>query len=201
MRSERLLKSSGEFVTAFGKVTGLAGRLALVFHVLESPFSPMVSADVMTRVVRIIREFIVPTYRYVFDSQGSMSAYDAWVIEYIIQYSDKPSITLSDIKRGARRQFEKAGVKQNLTQNEWTLGAMYLLEKMGWVARIDDGSKEYQSVAEWLINPHLKTTFREYREAVVRAKMERDKDRLEKAGITHYEAKAVTHGAEILECV
>lgn len=199
MRSERLLKSSAEFVTAFGKVTGLAGRLALVFHVLESPFSPMVSAELMARVVRIIREYIIPTYRFVFDANGSMTAFDSWVVEYIIQYADTESITLSDIKRAARRQFEKAGVKQSLSQTEWVIGAMYLLEKMGWVARIDDGSQEHKAIAEWLINPHLKTTFRDYREAVVKAKLERDRERLDKAGLTHQ--APVTHGADVLEYV
>ena len=46
----------------------------------------------------------------------------------------------------------------------------------GWVARADDGSQEGRGVAEWLINPHLKTMFQDYRRAVVEVKMERAHD-------------------------
>jgi hypothetical protein len=151
------------------------GRLALIFHVLESPFEPAVDVSVIDRVVRIVREYIVPTYRYVFDGEGSMSAFDSWIMEHIIQHADLDKITMSEIKRSARRPFDKAGIKTSWNQNEWTIGAMYLLEKMQWVARIDDGSQEGKGHAEWLINPNLKTTFKSYRDAVVKAKVERNK--------------------------
>jgi hypothetical protein len=199
MQSERLIKSSPEFITAFGKITGLAGRLILIFHAIESPFNPVVGSDTVERVVRIVREYVVPTYRYVFDAEGSMSAFDAWIVEHIIQHADKPSVTMGDIKRSARRQFEKAKVMQNWHQNEWTICAMYILAEMNWVRRIDDGSKESQGHAEWLINPHLATTFQDYRAAVVKAKLQRDRERLDKAGITY--TNPYQHGAEVLEYV
>lgn len=196
MHSERLMRSSNEFVTAFGKIVGMAGRLALMFHILETPFNNTVSADVVHRVIRIVREYIIPSYRYVFDGEGSMSTFDSWVMEYIIQHSDQESIEMSQIKRSARRPFEKAGVKQSWNQNEWTIGAMYLLEKMKWVARIDDGSQEQRGHAQWLINPHLKTTFKAYRDAVVRAKVDRQADRLEKSGSPR---PNLVHGADSLD--
>jgi hypothetical protein len=40
-----------------------------------------------------VREYIVPTYRYVFDGEGSMSAFDSWVMEHIIQHADLEKIT------------------------------------------------------------------------------------------------------------
>lgn len=199
MRSERLLKSSGEFVTAFGKIVGLAGRLMLVFHVIESPFNPVVDAALVKRVIRIVKDYVVPAYRHVFDAAGSMSNFDMWCIEYIIQHADLPSLTLSDMKIAGRRQMDKAGVKQVWHQNDWVTSAMYMLEKMGWVARVDDGSQEHKGKAEWLINPHLQTTFKEYREAVIKAKLERDAYRLKKAGVKYMQP--MTHGAESLECI
>lgn len=198
MHSERLARASNEFLTAFGKITGLAGRLILLFHTIESPFSDTVDADIVRRVVRIVREFIVPTYRYVFDGDGSMSAFDQWVIEYIIQHADLERITLSDLKHSARRQFERAKVTSLFQQNEWTIGAMYLLEQMGWVARVDNGSQEGRGQAEWLINPHLKTTFTAYRKAVVQAKVAQDIDILSKAG--PHRTSAI-HGRELLDCI
>lgn len=199
MRSERLMRSSPEFVTAFGKITGLAGRLILVFHAIEAPFSQTVDAALVERVVRIVRHYVIPAYRYVFDTDGAMSAFDAWLVEYVIQHADLPDIKMADIKRAARRPFEKAGLKTPWAQTEWVIGGMLLLEKMGWVARIDDGSQEARGTAEWLVNPHLKTTFKEYRQAVVRAKLEMKETILNKADVDFYTAS--THGAEILECV
>ena len=196
MKSERLMRSSNEFITAFGKITGLAGRLALIFHIIENPFSHSVTADLMQRVVRIVRDYVVPTYRYVFDIDSSMSAFDNWIMEYIIQHADKPSVTMSEIKMAARRPFEKANITRSFDKNEWVLSAMTLMERMKWVARIDDGSREYQGHVEWLINPHLQTTFKEYRAAVVRAKAQRNEDRIQKAGSHHI---PYTHGQDILE--
>lgn len=193
MKSERLIRSSNEFITAFGKITGLAGRLALVFHIIESPFTPVVSGELMERVIKIIRGYVVPAYRYVFDGTGSMSTFDNWVLEYIIQHADLPRVTMSDIRTSARRSFQKAGVKSNFDQREWVSSAMSVLEKMSWVARIDDGSKEHIGHIEWLINPHLKTMFKDYRDAVVRAKFERNQDRIERAGSSRV---PYTHGME-----
>lgn len=195
MKEERIMKSSNEFVMAFGKITGLVGRLALVFHILENPHQTVISAELMARVIRIAREYVIPAYRYVFDGDGSASSFDSWVMEHILQHADLERITLSEVKRSARRPFERANVKTNWHQNEWTIGAMHLLEKMQWVARIDDGSKEGQGQAEWLINPHLKTTFKAYRDAVVRAKMARNQERIDKAALPY---PNIVHGADSL---
>jgi hypothetical protein len=196
MQQERLMKSSNEFIMAFGKITGLVGRLALIFHIIEDPHKPTVSAELMTRVVRIAREYVTPAYRHTFDSEGSSSVFDSWVMEYVVQYADKDTLSLVYIKRGARRPFERADVKTPYQQTEWVISAMYLLEKMNWVARIDDGAKENIGQAEWAINPHLKTTFKAYRDAVVRAKLARNQDRLDRAGsnLPHN-----THGADSLQ--
>jgi hypothetical protein len=169
-QNERLVRSSDTFLTAFGKLEGLAGRLALVFHVIESPFMPTVSAEIMRRVIRIIREYVIPTYRYLLDGDGSMSAFDAWVVDHVIHYCDLPRLTLSEIKRSARRPFERASVDQPWQQNQWVLNSMHLLEQRGWVAREDDGQQEQRGIASWLINPALKTTFATHRKAVIQAR-------------------------------
>lgn len=171
-QNERLLRSSDTFLTAFGKMEGLAGRLILLFHAIETPYLPTVSADIVKRVVRIVRQFIIPTYRYLLDDDGSMSAFDSWLVDYIIQYADQPKLTMSDIKRSARRVFEKAHITHPMMQNQWVMNGMYLLEQRHWVRRADDGTQEHKGFAEWLVNPSLTTMFSEYRKAVVRAKDE-----------------------------
>jgi adenine-specific DNA methylase len=55
-------------------------------------------------------------------------------------------------------------------KDQAVLGAMYPLEQAGWVMRIDDGTKEHQHVAQWAINPEIKTIFKAHREKVIKAK-------------------------------
>lgn len=171
--TERLLRSSNTYMTAFGKLEGLVGRLALVFHAIEVPFSGAVSADVMRRVISIVQGYVIPVYRHLYDGDDSSSStYDQWVTDYIIQHADEESLTMSDIKVASRRQFEKAGVRHSMEQSQWIIGAMFLLTSWGWVRRIDDGTQEHRGQAEWLINPALAVMFKDYRKAIVKAKRE-----------------------------
>lgn len=196
-RTERLVRASGTYMTAYGKLEGLLGRLALIFHVIESPFNPEVSASVVERCVEIIKGYVIPVYRYLYDKDDdSSSTFDLWVTEHIIHHSDLAKISLSDIKKSARRPFEAAGIKNTGEQSQWVLNAMALLENRGWVARADDGSLEHRGTAEWFINPHLQTIFADHRKAVVQAKVDRESGRLSRA--EHYRG-SIIHGADLLD--
>lgn len=166
-QDERLLHSGDVFMTAFGKLEGTAGRLILLFHVIENPFNLIVSADIVHRVVRFIKGYLIPAYRYAFGEVGGTNTFDVWVTDYIIQHCDKQTITLSEIKRGGRRQFDGISPWQ---QDQWVLGAMQVLETTGWVIRMDDGSRENQHHAQWAINPTLATQFADHRKRVIAAK-------------------------------
>lgn len=172
--NERLVNASNAFLQAYGKLEGLAGRLILMFHVIENPYNQTVSADLVERVIRLVRTFIIPTYRYLLDDDGNMSTFDLWLVEHLIQHADQESITISEIRRSALRQWEKVNVQNPLVQAQWVLNSMYALEvregSRGWVIRADDGSEEHRGKAKWYINPHLVTIFADYRKAVVRAK-------------------------------
>lgn len=203
-QKERLVKASQTYMTAFGKLEGLVGRLALVFHAMENPFVMEVPASVVERVIRLVRSYVIPAYRYLYDrDETSSTTFDLWVMEHVIHHADSPSILMRDIKRSARRQWELNNVKHPQEQSQWILNAMGLLEKPedpgnGWVIRADDGTQEGKGVAEWLINPYIKTIFAEHRLAVIRAKVERDEDLLSKFGIDHVRGTTV-HGADLLE--
>lgn len=170
--NERLIRSSDTFLTAFGKLEGLAGRLILLFHVMENPHSVDVSADVVERVITIIKRYVIPAYRYLLDEDGSMSAFDAWLTDYILQHADEASMTLGRLRPSCRRPFETAGITQKWQQEQWVIAGMHQLEQQGWVKRTDDGSKESQGKVEWSINPSLKTVFKDHRMKVIRAKKE-----------------------------
>lgn len=180
-KNERLLRASDTFLTAYGKLEGLTGRLILLFHAIESPYEPLVSTDVVERVVRIVRRFIIPTYRYLLDDEGSMSSFDSWMVDYVIQHANEPKLSMSKIRAGARRQWEHARITQPMVQYQWVMNAMATLEKAApgqqpWVARADDGLKEHTGQVEWFVNPSLVTMFKEYRTAIIKAKDARMKE-------------------------
>lgn len=166
-RDERLLQSEDTYMTAFGKIEGLAGRLMLVFHLIESPFSTHVSADLAHRVIELVKTYVIPAFRYALCELSDSNSFDVWLRDHIIQHCETPTMTLSEIKRSARRQLEKTNVWQ---QDQMVYGAMYPLEKARWVMRIDDGSRENQHQAQWAINPALAEQFKEHRMSVIRAK-------------------------------
>jgi hypothetical protein len=189
---ERLLQSDDTFMTAFGKVEGLAGRLMLMFHLMESPFSFTVSGDLAARVIHIVQTYIIPAYRYALSELSGSANFDTWMRDYIIQHADEPMITMAEIKRSARRQIEKTNVWQ---QDQMIYGAMYPLEQGRWVMRLDDGSRENQHFAQWVINPALAVQFKDHRVEVIQAKQRQLDDiyRLSK------KEKPRVYGAELLD--
>lgn len=171
---ERTLHSGPVFMTAFGKLEGLVGRLALVWHVMENPFSAQVSGKTMEQVTRLVRGYLVPVLRYAFDSElGGVTGFDQWCADHIIHYSDHPTITMSEIKQSARRQLTGMSV---WGADQMVLQAMYLLEQAGWVVRMDDGSRLNQHHAQWGIHPQLNTIFKDHRRKVIEAKQRRMDD-------------------------
>jgi hypothetical protein len=189
---ERLLQSDDTFMTAFGKLEGLTGRLMLMFHLMESPFSLQVSADVAQRVILMVQTYIVPAYRYALAEMSGASNFDTWLRDYIIQHADESTITMAEIKRSARRQIEKVNVWQ---QDQLIYGAMHPLEQGHWVMRMDDGSRENQHHAQWAINPVLVTEFKDHRQEVIRAK-QRQLDEIYRLS---KKEKPRVYGAEILD--
>lgn len=169
VRDERLLRPGPIFMTAFGKMEGLVGRLALLWHMMTQPMSIEVPEQTMVDAVRVVRDYVVPSMRYVYE--GEVGGFDQWCADYLIQYSDQPSITLSQIRRGARRQLE--GLNQ-WAQIDKVLASMHTLEQARWVARVDDG-KERDS-AQWAINPALPVQFKDHRKRVIEAKQRRMDD-------------------------
>ena len=55
MVDERLLRSSETFHTALGKIEGLCGRVALVWHLIEAPYTIEVSGGLMARVIQFVK--------------------------------------------------------------------------------------------------------------------------------------------------
>ena len=168
MDDEELLQVNEVYLQALGKIEGLVGRLIFILHAVQNPYSISVGIETVRQAITLAKSYIIPTLRYTYNGElAGTDSFDEWVKDHIIQYSDQQSITLSDIRRNARRQIEKMP-KQ--VQIDAILSAMQPLETAKWVARVDDGSKESQGRAQWAINPGLAQQFAEHRRSVIEAK-------------------------------
>lgn len=192
-RDERVLQTADTVMTAFGKLEGLAGRLILLFHVIEHPFSPTVDAEIVRRVVQVIRGYVVPAYRYTLGELSGLDTMEVWLTDHIIQHADKQLITLSEIYRSSRRLNEGLSIWN--AKQKVMLG-MDSLERAHWVKRSDD--QKEAGKAEWLINPALKTMFADHRKAVIQAK-QRVNDEMRNLWPVPKPDRQVTYGVDDLE--
>lgn len=165
---ERVLDSGPEYMTAFGKLEGLAGRLILLFHIIESPFAPQVQADVVHRVVSLVRGYVIPAYRYALGEVAGAIAndFDKWMIDHIIQISgDTQTVDLRNLKKSARRPLDG---KTDWQKDQAIMDAMLVLEQAGWVVKVEEELHKHRAM--WVIKPGLPDMFRAYREKVIKAK-------------------------------
>jgi hypothetical protein len=161
-QDERLLRSGDTFLTAFGKLEGTLGRLALIWHVVESPFSIEVGKDLIDRVILFVQRYVVPAYRQAFgEMSGDRTTFDEWLADWLILNSDETVVTMSQIRAAYGGRW--AGLNK-WAQDQWILGGMALLEEARWVKRYDDGSMEHRHQAEWAVDPRLQNAFTTHRE-------------------------------------
>lgn len=165
-RDEIIVQSMSEFLTAFGKLEGLTGRLCLVMHLMTDPLNIEVSKDTLDRTIALVREYVIPAMRHVLNG-GACNAFDQWLSEHLIHHCSVVTMTLADIRKAAKKHLEADNIWQ---ANHKVLNSMAGMEVSGWVRRVDDGSREHQGVAEWAINPQLAVQFRDHRRLVIEAK-------------------------------
>jgi len=164
---ERLIRSPVEFMTAFGKLEGLTGRLALVLHMIEDRDNPQVSADIMHRVISLVRGFIIPSFRYCYSDIGGLTeeSHEYWITAHILQIANEGTVSLSDIKRSGRRQW---GDMRPLDLDQLVRDVMAELEGRQWVAVVEDNRKS----TVWAINPNLVEQFKHQRQRIISVKQE-----------------------------
>ena len=181
--SEVLLEADSTILTAFGKLEGTTARIALLFHALDAPFSPTVSADTLQRAIRLMREYIIPAWRYLIGEMTGGATFDRWVSQWLLYHAGdgRLNVTLSDIKRGARRVMER--VSNPVLQDRMILDAMATLEESGWVIRTDDRTQEHRHRADWAINPRLSQAFPTKRKEIIKARQFQEDERRRIAGI------------------
>jgi len=193
-RDEVVLEADPAFLTAYGKLEGTAARLALLFHVIECPFSSIVSRSTLERAISMVRGYVIPALRYTL-AEFTGDSFDIWVQGWLLYHcAGKTAVTLSEVKRGARRRMEK--VQSILLQDRMVIGAMQTLEEAGWVVRLDDGSREHLHQADWAINPALVNAFDTQRTEIIKARQRAEDERRTIAGL---ERRTVPHFEEWMD--
>ncbi len=159
---ERVMQSSSAFMTAFGKLEGTCGRLALVLHLIENPFSPTVSKATLERAVNIVKTYVVSSLRYALEGLGNGSPLLRFFSDWVACSVNRTTVTLGTLRSASRRFFEKEGGSMYQIDSR-IIHALSVLEDAGWLQRMDDGSDEHRHYAEWAINPRLMLQFDAYR--------------------------------------
>ena len=186
-RDEVVLEADPAFLTALGKVEGTTARIALLWHVIESPFSTVISRDTLSRAIEMTRNYIIPALRYTL-AQSSGESFEGWVQQHLLFWAqEKTSVTLSDVKRSARRRLEH--IRSPFVADRLVIEAMAILEDAGWVVRLDDRTREHQHIAEWAINPALNNAFRNEQRELIKARQRQEDERRR---IARVERKLVT---------
>ncbi len=179
-RDERIVQSDKAYRTAFGKLEGTAGRLILLFHIIENPYSTQVDVSIVDKVIAVIKTYIIPAYRYTLGEIGGYTddSMDVWLTNHVIHTAGhQETISLSQIKRSARRKLENLRPWQIEEQIRLS---MSMLQENGWVMLVEDKATSGHVV--WSINPQLVEGFEEYRNEVIKAK-QRTKDLIYHAGL------------------
>lgn len=166
--NERLLKASDTYMTAMGKLEGTCARLALLFHLIEEPYTLTVSVAVMQRAVDVIKTFVVPSLRFAFvEVCGVKDPLFDWVVEYIIQNATvRQTITLGELRTPAKRHLEG---KQTWQANQEIRVILDELEASNYVKLV----QESHTNPVFAINPQLAVAFSKHRQAIIAAKQER----------------------------
>jgi hypothetical protein len=164
-----LIDMSEDFMTAYSKLEGTCGRLALIMHCVENPFSTVVSDDTIQRAIKITQTYIVPALRYTLGEFAGLDAFDKWCLNWVcVRACDHASFTLSEIRQSAGVQLKAMPQWQ---QEQKIFTSLLPLESAGYIARLDDGSRTIAHCAEWALNRQIVTQFEDYTKAVIEAHM------------------------------
>lgn len=161
-KQERLLQSSNSFMTAYGKIEGTCGRLALVLHLIENPFAPEITKTTLDRAIAIIKSYVIPALRYTLEGLGNGSPMVKGLADWVICNAEQTTVTIGRLRTIAQKWNEESSNRYSADNK--IIQAMAVLDEAGWTQRLDDGSYEYRDYAEWAINPLILTQFNTYRE-------------------------------------
>jgi len=171
LEEENVLMANSVYLNSFAKLEGQVGRIAFLFHLLESPLDVSVTKETMRRACDLMVEFIVPSMRYVYGEVAGLtkSSLESWVAHHLLTVETE-TISLSSLKKSARRQIP-TGMKD---WDKVTLlkDVMQVLEEYQWVIKYEEGTNNH---VMWMINPAVRQGYEQQRAYVQQLRARRRK--------------------------
>jgi len=173
INKERLYRSSRLITSALGKSEGTVGRLALVMHMIESPWNIEVSGELMANACDLYADYFMSSLKYVVNelTPDKTNSIEAWVRRHILVASGlNDKLTTSDIISSSRRLWDKHTKPHEKTQiiNSLLSG----MELSGWVQMIALESDSRRSHWVWAINPKPSQVYAEQRVRIIAEQQE-----------------------------
>ncbi len=165
MMAEKMIQSSDVYLTALGKTEGTCARLALVFHLLDDPYSDTVSKATMERAAACMRQFVIPSLRFAFNHVDD--GLEEWIKDHIIQIAgEHPTISVGDIKRSGKRKIEALNLTNDYHLDSKIRMILDSIARHGWLALLE----EHRRGVIYSINPSIATVFAERRAKIIKSK-------------------------------
>ncbi len=165
MMAEKMIQSSDIYLTALGKAEGTCCRLALVFHLLDAPYSEQVSEATMRRAADTMRQFVIPSLRFAFNHVED--GLEEWIKDHIIQIAGEHlTISIGDIKRSAKRKIEALNLTNDYHLDSKIRMILDSIAAHGWLALLE----EHRRGVIYSINPAIATMFAERRQKIIKSK-------------------------------
>lgn len=168
---DRAILASDVYMTAFGKLEGLAGRMILLFHLLTNPEQQTIPVQTTKNAVEVIKTFIVPSLRYAWGDMGGVvdESFNYWIMQHILALSGTTEqVTLRELKHSARKQLVNI---PSWEKDARVSDAMIILEESKWVIQSPEQTRRDHVV--WYINPQLKDVYAKQRKQVIDIRQKR----------------------------
>lgn len=148
---EYVLGSDDLFMEAYGKMTGLCGRIAFILHLLESPAMTVVQASTVQQAVNLIRSYVIPAYRYMTSNATKHEPLAVDMLRYIIQVAPETDVVKPvDFQRSLRSRFGSMLMRDIRPMLERDA---IDIEEAGYIVRMPG---ETRDSVQWFINPIVK---------------------------------------------
>jgi hypothetical protein len=168
-QEERLINSDANLQSAFGKLFGLTGRIAMVFHIMEKPSIATVEVDTVERAIAWVKSYVIPALRHFYAMGDKQDSIDKWLAEYILT-APESVLSISDLQRSARRIIERLKLSSWQAQTA-VESCLITLSKAGWTTALPFGHGEKSQ--RYAINPQLRIRYSAKRQHIAQIKQAR----------------------------
>lgn len=169
---ERLIHSDNNLQAAIGKLFGLTGRIALVFHLISNPSSNQVDISTVHMAINWVKSYVIPALRHFYGLGDKQESLDQWVAEYIL-CAPETVLSVSEIQRGARRILERLKLS-GYRATESVEHCMTTLERSGWAIPLP--LNPHEKSQRYAINPQIAVKQADKRQQVAMIRQSRIED-------------------------